>query len=187
MPVLVGLGTPLLPVQILLINLVTDGLPALALGMDPPEPDIMGRPARRPSEGILTPGLMGVIGFNAAFIGLALVASFWIGLACGGEAVGRTMAFVTLAISELVRALASRSFRRSLWQINPLTNLYLGGACVVSAAILLAAVLVPAAQGVCHTVDLTGGQWATALGLALIPLAAMEAWKAGGRLVSRGA
>jgi len=186
-PVLIGLGTPLLPVQILLINLVTDGLPALALGMDPPEPDIMGRPPRRPSEGILTPGLMGVIGFNAAFIGLALVASFWIGLAYGGEAAGRTMAFVTLAISELVRALASRSFRRSLWQINPLTNLYLGGACVVSAAILLAAVLVPAAQGVCHTVDLTGGQWATALGLALIPLAAMEAWKAGGRLVSRGA
>ncbi|MFO8013091.1 MAG: calcium-translocating P-type ATPase, PMCA-type, partial [Phycisphaerae bacterium] len=151
-PVLIGLGTPLLPVQILLINLVTDGLPALALGMDPPEPDIMARPPRRTSEGILTPGLMGFIGFNAAFIGLALVLSFWLGLAGGGLEVGRTMAFVTLAMAELLRALSSRSFRRSVWQINPLTNLYLVGACAVSAAILLAAVLVPAAQGICHTV-----------------------------------
>jgi Ca2+-transporting ATPase len=185
-PVLIGLGTPLLPVQILLINLVTDGLPALALGMDPPEPDIMARPPRRTTEGILTPGLMGFIAFNAVFIGLALVLSFWLGLAGGGEKVGRTMAFVTLAISELVRAPASRSFRRSVWQINPLTNLYLGGACVVSAGILLAAVLVPAAQTVCHTVNLTAGQWATALGLSVIPLAAMEAWKAGWRMLGRG-
>jgi Ca2+-transporting ATPase len=107
-------------------------------------------------------------------------------LAGGGEKVGRTMAFVTLAISELVRAPASRSFRRSVWQINPLTNLYLGGACVVSAGILLAAVLVPAAQTVCHTVNLTAGQWATALGLSVIPLAAMEAWKAGWRMLGRG-
>ncbi|MFO8013403.1 MAG: cation-translocating P-type ATPase C-terminal domain-containing protein, partial [Phycisphaerae bacterium] len=166
---------------------VTDGLPALALGMDPPEPDIMARPPRRPTEGILTPGLMGFIGFNAAFIGLALVLSFWLGLASGGLEVGRTMAFVTLAISELVRAPASRSFRRNVWQINPLTNLYLGGACVVSAGILLAAVLVPAAQGICHTVDLTSGQWATALGLCVIPLAAMEAWKLVRRLARRRA
>jgi Ca2+-transporting ATPase len=185
-PVLIGLGTPLLPVQILLINLVTDGLPALALGMDPPEPDIMARPPRRTTEGILTPGLLGFIGFNAVFIGLALVLSFWLGLADGGEKVGRTMAFVTLALSELVRAFSSRSFRRNVWQINPLTNLYLLGACVASAAILLAAVLVPAAQSVCHTVDLTSGQWATALGLCVIPLAAMEAWKAGWRMVGLG-
>ncbi len=186
-PVLIGLGTPLLPVQILLINLVTDGLPALALGMDPPEPDIMARPPRRTTEGILTPGLMMFIAFNAVFIGLALVLSFWLGLADGGEKVGRTMAFVTLAISELVRAPASRSFRRSVWRINPLTNLYLGGACVLSAGVLLAAVLVPAAQGVCHTVDLTAGQWATALGLCVIPLAAMEAWKVVRRVVAQGA
>jgi len=186
-PVLIGLGTPLLPVQILLINLVTDGLPALALGMDPPEPDIMARPPRRTSEGILTPGLMGVIGFNAAFIGLALVLSFWLGLADGGLEVGRTMAFVTLAMAELVRALSSRSFRRSVWQINPLTNLYLVGACAASAAILLAAVLVPAAQGICHTVDLTAVQWATALGLCVIPLAAMEIGKVVSRLAKRAA
>jgi len=186
-PVLIGLGAPLAPVQILLINLITDGLPALALGVDHPEPDIMRRPPRRTREGILTPGLMGIILFNAAFIGLAVVLSFYLGIRMGGPEAARTMAFVTLAFDELLRAFSFRSARRNAWQIDPRTNLYLVGACAASAGILLVAVLLPAAQDICHTVDLSAGQWATALGLCVIPFAAYEMWKAVRRLRDRRA
>jgi len=186
-PVMLGLGAPLVPVQILLINLVTDGLPALALGVDHPEPDIMARRPRRTGEGILTRELMGLIGYNALFIGLAVVLAYGIGRGMGGVAVGRTMAFMTLGVDELLRAFSSRSVRRNLWHIDPRTNLALLAACVLSAGILLVAVLVPAAQHVCHTVSLTGGQWATALALSAIPLAALEAWKVVRRLATRAA
>ena len=185
-PVLIGLGTPLVPVQILLINLITDGLPALALGVDHPEPDIMKRSPRRSKEGILTSGLMAVIAFNAVFIGLAVVLSFWIGRQMGGLDVARTMAFVTLAFDELLRAFSFRSARRNAWQIDPRTNLYLVGACLLSAAVLLVAVLLPALQGICHTVGLTAGQWGVALGLCVIPFAAYEVWKLVRRLTERG-
>ncbi|MEA3366849.1 MAG: calcium-translocating P-type ATPase, PMCA-type, partial [Planctomycetota bacterium] len=148
-PVMIGLGTPLVPVQILLINLITDGLPALALGMDHPDAGIMRRPPRRTKEGIITAGLMGIIAFNAAFIGLAVVLSFYLGMRMGGLDVARTMAFITLAFDELLRAFSFRSTRRNAWQIDPRTNLYLVWACLLSAAILLVAVLVPVAQGVC--------------------------------------
>jgi len=186
-PVMIGLGTPLLPVQILLINLITDGLPALALGVDHPEAGIMRRPPRRAKEGVITAGLMGIIGFNAAFIGAAVVLSFYLGTRMGGIQVARTMAFVTLGFAELVRAFSFRSTRRNAWQIDPRTNLYLVWACLLSAAILLVAVLVPVAQGVCHTVDLTAGQWVTALALCLVSFAAYEIWKAVRRLTEREA
>jgi len=186
-PVLIGMGTPLLPVQILLINLVTDGLPALALGVDPPEPDVMNRRPRQSTEGILAPGLIVLILFNAVFIALAVVLAFHLGLRSGGADVARTMAFVTLGLAELVRAFSFRSTRRNLWQIDPRTNPYLAGACLVSAGILLTAAFWPAAQDVCGTTDLTAGQWMTVLGLSFIPFAAYEAWKAVSRLSPRRA
>jgi len=184
-PVLAGLGSPLVPVQILLINLVTDGLPALALGMEPPEPDIMDRPPRRRTEGILTAGLGVTIGLSAAAIAAAVVAAFWLGNRTGGLAVGRTMAFVTLALAELVRAFGARSTRRALWRTPLRSNLYLAGACVVSAAVLLAFALVPPLQTVGHTVALPAGLWAAALALAIVPTAAQEAAKALARHLAR--
>jgi len=184
-PVLIGLGTPLLPVQILLINLVTDGLPALALGVDCPEPDVMERRPRRSTEGILVPRLIVLILFNAGFIGLAVILSFHLGFRSGGIDVARTMAFITLGLAELVRAFSFRSTRRNVWQIDPRTNLYLVGACVLSAGVLLAAALIPGARDVCRTAPLTAGQWALALVLCLIPTAAYELWKVLGRVAGR--
>jgi len=184
-PVLAGLGSPLMPVQILLVNLVTDGLPALALGVEPPEPDVMDRPPRGRTEGILTAGLGVTIGLSAASIAAAVIAAFWLGTRTGSLAVGRTMAFVTLALAELVRAFGARSARRALWRTPLRTNLYLAGACVVSAAVLLAFALVPPLQTVGHTVDLPAGLWAAALVLAIIPTAAQEAAKALARHLDR--
>jgi len=176
-PVLIGLGSPLAPVQILLVNLVTDGLPALALGMDAPEADIMRRRPRRSTEGILTSYDMAVIVFNAVFIGAAVIASFLVGRAWGGLEAGETMAFVTLCFDEFLRAFSFRSSRRNLWQINPRTNLYLAGAVLICVGIVLATVLVPPVRTLFGNGSLTGAEWAVALGLALVPVTAYEVWK----------
>ena len=184
-PVAIGLGVPLVPVQILLINLVTDGLPAMALGMDAPGPDIMRRRPRPPKEGILTRHLCAMIGFNAVFIALAVILAFWLGTRSGDAATGRTMAFVTLALAELARAWSARSETQNIWRLDPRTNLYLVGACVLSAAIVLAAVVLGPLQTLFGTCMLDGGQWATVLALSLVPVAAYEAWKAGWRLARK--
>ena len=181
-PVLIGLGTPLLPVQILLINLVTDGLPALALGVDAAEPGIMRRRPRRASEGLINSKYMTIILTNAVFIATAVILSFWLGTRSGDLAAARTMAFCTLGVAELLRAYSSRSEHLNFWNLSPLTNLYLLGACLASAAILLVVVLVPPVQAICGTTNLTAEQWATALGLCVIPFAALETWKAVRRL-----
>jgi Ca2+-transporting ATPase len=184
-PVAIGLGVPLVPVQILLINLVTDGLPAMALGMDAPGPDIMRRRPRPPKEGILTRHLCAMIGFNAVFIALAVILAFWLGTRSGDAAAGRTMAFVTLALAELARAWSARSETQNVWRLDPRTNLYLAGACLLSAAIVLAAVVMGPLRTLFGTCTLDGGQWATVLALSLVPLAAYEAWKAGWRLTRK--
>jgi Ca2+-transporting ATPase len=184
-PVAIGLGVPLVPVQILLINLVTDGLPAMALGMDAPGPDIMRRRPRPPKEGILTRHLCAMIGFNAVFIALAVILAFWLGTRSGDAAAGRTMAFVTLALAELARAWSARSETQNVWRLDPRTNLYLAGACILSAAIVLAAVVLGPLQTLFGTCMLDGGQWATVLALSLVPLAAYEAWKAGWRIARK--
>ena len=176
-PVLVGLGSPLVPVQILLLNLVTDGLPALALGMDGAEPDIMRRRPRRSTEGILSSYFMKVILFNGLLFGAAAVACFVIGLRMGSLETAETMTFVTLAFDELWRAYGWRSARRNFWQCDPRTNLYLVGAMVLSAAIILATVLVPPLQHIFATTSLTAEQWTVALAFSLVPFTAYEIWK----------
>jgi len=184
-PVAIGLGVPLVPVQILLINLVTDGLPAMALGMDAPGPDIMRRRPRPPKEGILTRHLCAMIGFNAVFIALMVIVAFWLGMRGGNLREARTMVFVTLALAELWRAWSARSETQNVWRLDPRTNLYLVGACILSAAIVLAAVVLGPLQTLFGTCMLDGGQWATVLALSLVPLAAYEAWKAAHSLLNR--
>lgn len=93
-PILIGLHRPLVPVQILLINLVTDGLPAMALGVDSPEPDIMMRRPRNPKEGILNPQSMKIILFNSVFIAISVIIAFVAGTRIGGIETGRTMALL---------------------------------------------------------------------------------------------
>ena len=177
MPVLIGWGSPLAPVQILLLNLVTDGLPALALGMDAAEADIMRRRPRSSKEGIVNRYFLTVIGFNGLLFGISAVLSFWVGLQMGGLVVAETMTFVTLAFDELWRAYTWRSSRLNFWQINPWTNLYLVGAMLVSTVIILLTVLVGPLQSLFNTTTLSAVQWAVALAFSLVPLTAYEIWK----------
>jgi Ca2+-transporting ATPase len=145
----VGLAIPLLPVQILWINLVTDGFPGLALGVEPAEPDLMERKPRPPDESIFAQGVWQqviVVGLLMGFLTL--------GLGVWGEATGRpwqTMIFTTLALLQLGNALAIRSERQSLFDLGITTNKPLLWTVLVTLAIQIAIVYWPPAQTLLHT------------------------------------
>jgi Ca2+-transporting ATPase len=170
--IIMGMPIVLLPAQILLVNLVTDGLPAIALGLEPPEKDIMSRPPRRSTEGFFAGGLMWKIVFRGIFIGLSTLASFSIVMRNGGSLeAGRTAALVTLVMSQLIHVFECKSEMRSLFGINIFSNMRLVFAVLVSVAALAAAVLVPQLSAVFNTVVLTREQLLVALGLsAAVPV-----------------
>ena len=165
---LMGMPVVLLPVQILLVNLVTDGLPAVALGMEPPEKDIMSRPPRRSDEGFFSGGLMGRIVFRGILIGLSTLGSFGTVMRMGGSVEAcRTAALITLVVSQLIHVFECRSEKRSLFRVNPFGNMKLVGAAALSAAVLAAAVMVPQLQVVFSTVTPDMMQLLTALGFSV--------------------
>jgi Ca2+-transporting ATPase len=163
--IVMGMPMILLPVQILLVNLVTDGLPAIALGMEPPEEGIMSRPPRRSGEGFFSGGLMWKIVIRGIFIGLSTLASFTTVMRTGGSVEAcRTAALITLVVSQLIHVFECRSESRSLFRMNPFGNIKLVGAVLISGAVLAAAVLVPHLQMVFSTVAPDTVQLIIALG-----------------------
>ena len=167
--ILMGMPIVLLPVQILLVNLVTDGLPAVALGMERPENDIMNRPPRRSNEGFFAGGLMWKIVLRGVFIGLSTLASFTTVMHLGGSLEAcRTAALITLVTSQLIHVFECRSERRSLFKMNPFGNMKLVGAVAISAAVLVAAVMVPQLQVVFSTVAPNMVQLMAALGFSIV-------------------
>ena len=170
--------SPLLSMQLLWINLVTDSMPAIALGMEPVEPGLMDRAPKPREEGIFARGLgLRVALQGAMFAALSLV-SFWLGLQRGGLAPGRTMAFITLAVSQLVQAYNMRS-HRSLFQMRAFGNRTLNLACGASLLLMLVVVFTPLRIPFGLTVLPPSGYF-TAFGLCLVPLVVMEAAKAAG-------
>ncbi|MBQ8296596.1 MAG: cation-translocating P-type ATPase [Ruminococcus sp.] len=166
--ILMGMPIILLPVQLLLVNLVTDGLPAIALGLEPPEDDIMSRPPRKSTEGFFAGGLMTKIIFRGILIGLSTLASFSMVLHTGGTLeAGRTAALVTLVMSQLIHVFECKSERKSLLKIKLFSNVKLVLAVLVSFGVLAAAILVPQLQLVFQTVTLTSEQLLTALGFSI--------------------
>jgi Ca2+-transporting ATPase len=163
--IVMGMPVVLLPVQILLVNLVTDGLPAIALGLEPPEDDLMKRPPRSSSEGFFSGGLMWKIVFRGIFIGLSTLASFSAVLRLGGTVeAGRTAALITLVVSQLIHVFECRSETKSIFRISPFGNIKLLAAAAVSASVLAAAVMLPQLRVVFETVPLTREQLLAALG-----------------------
>jgi len=154
---LLNYPVPLTPVQLLWVNLVTDGLPALALGVDPAEPDIMRRPPNPPGESVLARGLGTYIARVGVLLGiLSLVALSWGYNHAGGA--WRTMVFVTLSLSQMGNALAVRSERESVFRIGLLTNKPLLGAIALTTVLQLGVVYLPFAQQIFGTQALTPGQ-----------------------------
>ncbi len=179
-----GLPSPLFPLQILWINLVTDGLPALALGIDPPEPGIMDRPPRSPRAGIFA-GKMGYyIMRQGLLIGALSLLAFWLGYQGEAELLprGRTMAFGTLALAQIVHSFNVRSLRLSLFRIGPWSNRLLLGAALISGGLQLLAMLLPPLQQIFKATPLGAEAWLTVAGLSLAPLLFEEAIKLGRQL-----
>lgn len=170
--IIMGMPIILLPVQILLVNLVTDGLPAIALGLEPPEPDIMEHPPRRADEGFFSGGLMGKILLRGVLIGLSTLASFSVIIRMGGSVdAGRTAALITLVMSQLIHVFECRSEKKTIFRMNPFGNFKLVLAVLVSFGVLAAAVAVPQLSVVFNTVRLTGSQMLAAVGLsAAVPI-----------------
>ncbi|MGE5557435.1 MAG: cation-translocating P-type ATPase [Bacillota bacterium] len=167
-----GLPIPLLPIQLLFVNLVTDGLPAIALGVDPNSEDLMKQKPRPPAEGIFARGLGARILAQGALIGITSLIAFVYGMAAPGGSVetGRTMAFGTLVFSQLCYVFQCRSERKTWLETGIFGNMYLAGAVLVSALMQLIIMTTPFFMRVFHTAPLTPLQWAAVFGLAGISL-----------------
>ncbi len=176
---MVGWPLPLTAIQLLVLNLITDGAPALALGLEKGEPDIMERPPRPVKEPVINREMgWGVIIQGIAITTITLIA-FRVGLDWfpNNLPAAQTMAFATLSISELLRAYTSRSERQSLWSIGPLSNRYMQWAVAASLAILLAIIYVPFLDPIFDTAFLGVREWMAMIPLLLVPSVAAEATK----------
>jgi Ca2+-transporting ATPase len=170
---------PLTPLMILWINLVTNGLPALALGVNPPDQHLMREPPRDPDEGLLRRRDYFGILYVGVVMGAAAIGLYAMNGQSDPEALQHTraMAFSLLALSPLFHAWSCRSPVMSVLSARPLISLPLVAAIVLSAAIHLVAVLVPALRPVFRTFPMTGTEWLVLLGLAALIVPAVEAAK----------
>lgn len=154
------LPTPMLPIQILFVNLATDGLPAIALGVDPADNDIMMQTPREKNESIFARGLKEKIVVRGALIGVCTLLSFLVGMYYGFNIeTCRTMALSTLVMSQLIHVFECRSERHSIFEIKLFTNIYLVGAVLVSIIMLCMILYVPFFAGIFHTVPLGINHW----------------------------
>lgn len=170
--ILMGLPLVLLPTQILLVNLVTDGLPAIALGVEPSDGDLMSKRPRSPEEGLFSGGLMGKIVFRGIFIGLCTLGCFTTLLRMGGTvAAARTGALFTLVVSQLIHVFECKSEERNIFTVPYWNNWKLVGAVLASALTLCAAIYFPPLQAVFETLPLNRVQILTATGFsACVPV-----------------
>lgn len=166
---LMGLPVPLLAVQILLVNLATDGLPAIALSMEPGSGNVMNRDPRDPDEHIFSGGLWRLIIVRGVFIGVSTLLSFLIvHMLSGSVETARTGALVTLVLSQLIHVFECKSEDKSIFQIPFFDNLWLVGAVILSLGVLLAVVYVPFLQGLFKTVPLLPDHWLPVAGFSIL-------------------
>lgn len=192
-----GAPVPLTVIQLLWLNLVTDSFPALALGVEKGEPDIMQEPPRDPNEGIIDGEMKYNIIVQSIAIGIATLAAFFIGLRLFGydsslaenasatllsaneHALNgaRTMAFVTLVLAELLRAFSARSSSQTILEIGVFTNMTLVKSFLIASALMLIVIYVPFLEPVFDTVFMGLKHWIIIIPLAFIPFIAGELHK----------
>jgi Ca2+-transporting ATPase len=170
---LLGLPIPLLPIQILWVNLITDGLPGLALAVEPAEKGLMSSPPRPPGESLFSGGL----GYQILWVGLLIgglsIFTQWWALQQGSEN-WQTMVFTVLTFAQLFQVMAIRSERESLFRTGVLTNVPLLGAVLLGGALQLAVIYVPWLNDVLKTRPLTGGELAFCVALPAAVFVAIE-------------
>jgi Ca2+-transporting ATPase len=167
---LLSLPLPVVPIQILWVNLVTDGLPAMALGLDQPEEDVMKRNPRHPREGVFARGLGWKVISRGFLIGSATLAAFVTVYYQHPDrlAYAQTIAFATLVLAQLIHVFDCRS-ERSVLARNPFGNVYLVLAVLSSVLLMLAVIYVPALQPVFHTLPILPKDWLLVLCMSAIP------------------
>ena len=174
---LVGLPAPLTAVQILWVNMIMDGPPAVALGMDPPGPKVMQRPPRAAHEHLLPLSRIGVIALNGTIMALGTLGVLAYGVAALPPGQAATLTFTTFVLFQVVSALTVRSPDLSVFHARTLTNRSLWAALVVVVVMQVVVVTAPPAQAVFDTTSLSPGQWLLAAATASLLLLVDEARK----------
>ena len=174
---ILGLKSPLLAIQLLWINLVTDSLPAIALGLEKPEADIMDKKPRDSRKGIFADGLWQRIITEGTMLGILTLVAFSVGNYLYDIEVGRTMAFVSLGLLELVHSFNIKS-EESIFKVGLFENKYLLGAFILGALLQIVVVVIPPVAEVFKLVPLTQAQWMYTFGISILPLVIMEIQKA---------
>jgi Ca2+-transporting ATPase len=176
--------SPLLAVHLLWINLITDSLPAIALGMEPVERDIMGRKPKPKDEGIFADGMGVRVLLQGLMFAILTLSGFLMGWRSSGDIEsGRTMAFIVLALSQLFHSFNMRS-NHSLLKIGIFSNKYLNGAFAISLALMVLVLFIPPVSSAFGLTQLPAAMYLTAAGLAFLPIIVLELAKATG-LVSQ--
>lgn len=172
-----GLKSPLLAIQLLWINLVTDSLPAIALGLEKPEADIMDKKPRDSKKGIFADGLWQRIITEGTMLGILTLVAFSVGNYLYDIEVGRTMAFVSLGLLELVHSFNIKS-EESIFKVGLFENKYLMGAFILGVILQIVVVVIPSVAEIFKLVPLTQVQWMYTFGISILPLVIMEIQKA---------
>lgn len=177
--ILMNLPVPFLPIQLLWLNLVTDSFPALALGVEPGEDDIMDQPPRKPNEPIIDKDMRIGIALQALAICAAVVTVYRLGLSMfpGHVEGARTMAFATLILAELLRSYSNRSEHYTLTHIGVFSNKTLVYATMASFVLMLVVLYVPFMQKLFYTITLGWNEWKYILPAAFLPLVVGEVYK----------
>lgn len=177
-----GWATPLLPIQLLWVNLVTDSLPAIALGLDPSEKDIMERKPENSKKSMFSDGMGSRIALEGCMIGMLALLAFAIGHIYFDEAeqhiVGRTMAFAVLSISQLVHAFNMRT-EHSIFSISLFSNMYLVGAFLIGVLLQAGVIMIPALSTIFKVQCLNTVEWGIVAILVFVPIVVveLEKWK----------
>lgn len=172
-----GLPVPFAPVHLLFINLLTDSLPAIALGLEPHTTEVMKEKPRPMNESILTGPYLASIGTEGLIIGIMTMAAFFIGYRNGDAVLASTMAFGTLCTSRLVHGFNCKSNRPVIFTKRFFNNIYLIGAFLLGLALITAVLVIPGMQGLFKVVSLNMEQLLTVYGLALFNLPIIQLLK----------
>ncbi len=173
---LLALPVPFAPVHLLFINLLTDSLPAIAIGMEQPEKDLLSQKPRDPKEGILTKNFLLRLLLQGGLIAIVTMAAFYMGLSQGGSAMASTMAFATLTASRLFHGFNCRS-DHSIFHLGLSSNWYSVGAFVAGILLLNLVLFVPPLQSLFSVTALTGRQIGWIYLFAFLPTVVIQIYK----------
>ena len=176
MGLILGLKSPLLAIQLLWVNLVTDSLPAIALGLEPPEKDIMNRKPINSKKGIFADGLWNKIIVEGIMLGLLTLIAFSIGNKYYSVEVGRTMAFISIGMLELIHSFNIKT-EKSIFSKVLLENKFLIGSFVVGVLLQIVVAIIPNIAEIFKLVPLNQTQWLITIIISIMPIPIMELQK----------